>query len=80
MKDVTAMYAEGDFGSQNLWAIAGIYPWRGAKGLQDQELRLGALPTEMALGIHCNIEDKLGFDVNFKDQHHTKHGILSMVS
>ena len=79
MKDVTAMYA-GDFGSQNLWAIAGIHPWREAKGLQDQELRLGALPTEMALGIHCNIEDKLGLDVNFKDQHHTKHGILSMVS
>ena len=33
------------------------------KGLQDQELRLGTLPTEKALGIHCNIDkNKLGFD------------------
>ena len=39
------------------------------------------MPTEKALGIHWNIEkDKLGFDVNFEDKPHTKHGMLSMVS
>ena len=51
------------------------------EALQDQELRLGTLPTEKALGIYWNIEeDKLGFDVNFKDKPLTKRGMLSMVS
>ena len=51
------------------------------KGLQDQELRLGILPTEKGPGIHWNVEkDKLGFDVNFKDKPHTKHGMLSVMS
>ena len=56
-------------------------PEGGRKGLHDQELRLGALPTEKALGTNCDIEeDKLGFCINFKEKASTKHGMLSMVS
>ena len=51
------------------------------KGLHDQELRLGTLPTEKALDINWHIkEDKLGFCINFKEKPSTKHGMLSMVN
>ena len=51
------------------------------KGLHYQELRLGTLPTENALGIHLDIkEDKLGFCINFKEKTSKKCGMLSMVS
>ena len=50
-------------------------------GEKERSSRLGTLRTEMALGIHWNIElDNLGFDVNFKNRPHTKHRMLSMVS
>ena len=82
MKDVTAMCAEGEFRftkfvSNSKDVLVSIPEGERRKGLQDQELRLGILPTEKALGIYWNIEkDKLGFDVNFKDKPH----MLSMVS
>ena len=86
MKDVTAMCAEGGFrltkfASNRKDVLVSIPEGERKKGLQDQELRLGTLPTENALGIHWNIEkDKLSFDVNFKDKPHTKRGMFSMVS
>ena len=86
MKDVTSMCAEGGswitkFVSNNKDVLVSIPEGERRKGLQDQELRLGTLTTEKALGIHWNIEkDKLGFDVNFKDNPYTKRGMLSMVS
>ena len=86
MKDVTAMCAEGGFrltkfASNSKDVLVSIPEGKRRKGLQDQELSLGALPTEKALGIHWNIEkDKLGFDVNFKDKPHTKRGMILMVS
>lgn len=44
-----------------------IFEGERRKGLQDQEIGLGTMPTEKGLGIHWNIvEDKFGFDVNFK--------------
>ena len=86
MKDVTAMCAEGGFrltkfASNSKDILVSIPEGERRKSLQDQELRLGTLPTEKALGIHWNIEkDKLGFDVNFKDKPYTKRGMLSVVS
>ena len=86
MKDVTAMCAEGEFRftkfvSNSKDVLVSIPAGERRKGLQDQELRLGILPTEKTLGIYWNIEkDKLGFDVNFKDKPHIKCGMLSMVS
>ena len=74
MKDMTAMCAEGGFQltkflSNNKDVVVSIPEGESRKGLQDQELSLGTLPTEKALGIHWNIEEgKLGFDVNFKDK------------
>ena len=51
------------------------------KGLHDQELRLGKLPTEKALGIIWDIKgDKLDFCINFKEKPSTKREMLSMVS
>ena len=51
------------------------------KGLHDQKLRLGTLPTEKAVAMHWDIkEDKLGFCINFKEKPSTKRGMLSMVS
>ena len=73
-KDVTAMCAEGGFQltkfvSNSKDVLVSIPERERSKGLQDQELRLGTLPTEKALDIHWNIEkDKLGFNVNFKDK------------
>ena len=74
MKDVKALCAEGEF---HLTKFVGFHltkfvsnskhvlistPEGGRKGLQDQELRLGALLSEKALGTNCGIkEDKLGF-------------------
>ena len=86
MKDVTAMCAEGGFwltkfvrNSKDV--LVSIPKGKRRKSLQDQELRLGTLPTEKALGIHWNVEkDKFSFDVTFKDKPHTKRGMLSMVS
>ena len=34
------------------------------KGLQDQELRLGTLPTEKAVGSHWNIEKDMKYPEN----------------
>ena len=86
MKDVTSLCAEGGFrlskfASNRKDVLVSIPEGERKKGLQDQKLRLGTLPTENALGIHWNIEkNKLGFDVNFKDEPHTKREMLSMVS
>ena len=86
MKDVTAMCAEGGFQltksvSNSKDVLVSIPQGERRKGLQDQELRLGTLPTEKAVGIYWNTEkDKLDFDVNFKDKPYTKCGMLSMVS
>lgn len=46
-----------------------MHSWRRKKVLQDQELRLGTLPTEEALSMHWIIEeDKLGFKVLHKER------------
>ena len=71
MKNVTAIWAEGwfwltKFVGNSKDVLVSIPEGERRKGLQDQELRLGTLPTEKTLGIHWNIEkNKLGFDVNF---------------
>ena len=50
-------------------------------GLQDQELRLGTLRTEKALGINWDKKgDKLGYCIKVKEKPGTKRGMLSMVS
>ena len=86
MKDVTTMFAEGGFWltkyvSNNKDVLVSISEGERRKGFQDQELKLGTLPTEKAVGIYWNTEkDKLGFDVNFKDKPYTKCGMLSIMS
>ena len=86
MKNVTAIWEEGwfwltKFVGNSKDVLVSIPEGERRKGLQDQELRLGTLPTEKALGIHWNIEkEKLSFDVNFKDKPYTKREMLSMVS
>ena len=93
MKDVKALCADGEFHLtkfvrflltkfvSNSKHVLLSRPEGGRKGLHDQELRLGALPTEKALGTNCGIEeDKLGFCINFKEKASKKHGMLSMVS
>ena len=75
MKDVTAMRAEGGFQlttfvSSSKDFLVFIPEGERGKGLQYQELKL---PAKKALCIHWNIgKDKLGFDVNFKDNHQHK--------
>ena len=46
--------------------------------IKDQDLSIGDLPVERALGVHWNIEnDHLGFKVNLKDKPLTRRGLLS---
>ena len=85
IKDITAMCAKGGFWISKFVnnrkdVLLSIPESEKRKSLEDQEPRLGTLPTEKALGIHWNIEeDKLGFEVNVKDNPHTKCGMLSTV-
>ena len=86
MKDVKALCAEGEFHltkfvSNSKYVLLSIPEGGRRKGLHDQELRLGTLPTKKALGIHWDIkEDKLGFCIKFKEKPSTKCRMLSMVS
>ena len=86
MKDVATICAEAGFQlikfvSNSKDVLLSIPEGERMKGLQDQELRLGTLPTENALDIHWNIEkDKLHFNLNFKEKVYTKSGMLSMMS
>ena len=72
MKDETALRTEGGFWltkfvTNSKDVLVSIPEGERRKSLQDQELRLGTLQTEKALGIHWNIKkNKLGFDVNFR--------------
>ena len=78
MKDVKALCAEGGFHlskfvSNSKHVLLSIRKGDRGKGLHDQELRFGTLPTEKALGIIWDIkEDKLGFCINFKEKPSTK--------
>ena len=71
MKDTTALRTEEvfwltKFVTNSKDVLESIPEGERREGLQDQELRLGTLPTEKTLGIHWDIEkNKLGFDVNF---------------
>ena len=86
MKDVATICAEAGFQlikfvSNSKDVLLSIPEGERMKGLQDQELRLGTLPTGKALDIHWNIEkDKLRFNLNFKEKVYTKSGMLSMMS
>ena len=49
--------------------------------IKDQDLNIGDLPVERALGVHWNIEnDYLGFKINLKDKPLTRRGMLSTIS
>ena len=86
MKDIRAIYAkEGfyltKFAINSKYVSLSIPKWERRKGLPDYQLRLETLLTEKAPGILWNIEeDKLVFNVHFKNKPYTKRGTLSMVS
>ena len=86
MKDVKALCAEGEFHltkfvSNSKHVLLSMLERNRRKGLHDQELRLGKLPTEKALGIIWDIKGKkLGFCINFKEKPSTKREMLSVVS
>ena len=49
--------------------------------IKDQDLNIGDLPVERALGVHWNIKnDHLGFKVNLKNKPLTRRGLLSTIS
>ena len=49
--------------------------------IKDQDLNIGDLPVQRALGVHWNIEnDYLGFKINLKDKPLTRRGMLSTIS
>ena len=51
------------------------------QSVKNGDLITDSLPTERALGIHCNLEhDYLGFCVHLKDTPATRRGMLSTVS
>ena len=61
IKDVKALCAGGafyltKFVSNSKHVLLAIPEGDRRKGLHDQELRLGTLPTEKALGIHWDIK------------------------
>ena len=88
MKDVKALCAEGGFhltkfvsNSKHILLLSIYLKETTEKGLHDQKLRLGTLPTEKAVAMHWDIkEDKLGFCINFKEKPSTRRGMLLMVS
>ena len=48
--------------------------------IKDQDLNIGDLPVERALGVHWNIKnDCLGFKINLKDKSLTRRGMLSTI-
>ena len=69
------------FVSSNKQVLASIPEEKRRKGVLDQDLEFGMLPTEKALGIYWNTEeDNIGFEVRLKDKPNTKRGMLSVVS
>ena len=69
------------FISNNKHFLASIPEDERRKGVLDQDLKFGTLPTEKALGIYWNTEeDFLGFEVTLKDRPNTKRGMLAVFS
>ena len=67
--------------SNNKQVLASIPEEERRKGVLDQDLEFGMLPTEKALGVYWNTEeDNIGFEVRLKDKPNTKRGMLSVVS
>ena len=69
------------FFSNNKQVLASIPEDERRKGVLEQDLEFGMLPTEKALGIYWNTEeDNIGFEVRLKDKPNTKRGMLSVVN
>ena len=67
--------------SNNKQVLASIPEEERRKGVLDQDMEFGMLPTEKALGVYWNAEeDNIGFEVRLKDKPNTKRGMLSVVS
>ena len=67
--------------SNNKQVLASISEDEWRKGVLDQDLEFGMLPTENALGIYWNTEeDNIVFDARLKETANTKRGMLSVVS
>ena len=86
IKMVTAMCEAGGFKltkfiSNNEEVLKSIPDELRKKGVKDQELCNGELPTDCALGVQWNIEaDKLEFKVAIKEKPMTRRGLLSLLS
>ena len=86
MKDVKALCVGGGFhltkfGINSKHVLLSMPEMDRRNGLQDQELRLGTLRTEIVFGINWDKKrDKLGYCIKFKEKPGTKRGMLSMVS
>ena len=86
VKNVTGMYQKEGFKltkfiSNSREVLTTIPEERHHQNIKDQDLNIGDLPVERALGVHWNIEnDYLGFKINLKDKPLTRRGMLSTIS
>ena len=85
VKNVIVMCQKGGFKltkfiSNSREVLTTIPEERHHQKIKDQDLNIGDLPVERALGVHWNIEnDYLGFKINLKDKPLTRRGMLSTV-
>ena len=80
------MYQKGGFKLKKLIsnsreALTTVAEERQHQKIKDQDINIGDLPVERALGVHWNIEnDCLGFKINLKEKPLNRRGTLSTIS
>ena len=85
IQGVRKIFADGGFHitkfvSNDKQVLASIPEDERRKGVLDQELEFGMLPTEKVLSIYWNTEeDSISFEVRLKEKPNTKRGMLSVV-
>ena len=86
IQGVRKMCADGGFHltqfvSNNKLVLASVPEDEFIKGVLDQDVKFGVLPTEKIFGICWNTEeDSLGFEVNLNEKPNKRRSMLPVVS